>query len=62
MVDAGERQIGILVDSVSDILPIDASDVRPAPDAVDLDLVSNLVVKGDAVISILNVSSFVRGH
>jgi len=48
VVDSGARTIGILVDAVSDIVTLAASDVRPPPDVMDT--VNNEYVDGIAVL------------
>ena len=61
VVDLGERMCGIVADAVSDILDVDPSDMRPSPAMFgDEDLVSRFVVRGESVISLLNVQAITR--
>ena len=61
VVDLGERMCGIVADAVSDILDVDPSDMRPSPAMFgDEDLVSRFVVRGENVISLLNVQAITR--
>ena len=62
VVDLGERFAGILVDAVSDIVDVTPSDLREAPDvAGEGDGVLNgLVVKGEAVVALLDLQAIVR--
>lgn len=61
VVDVGERLCGIVADAVSDILDVSASDFRPSPTATGAhDVVTSLVVRGDAVIALLNVAAVTR--
>ena len=62
VLDLGERYGGILVDAVSDIVDIVASDLRPAPDVADDgdDVLQGLLVKGDEVVALLDLHAIVR--
>jgi len=61
VVDLGRRMCGIVADAVSDILDVDPSDLRPSPAMFsDEDLVSHFVVRGESVISLLNVHAITR--
>ena len=62
VVDLGERFAGILVDAVSDIVDVTPQDLRDAPDvAGEGDAVLNgLVVKGEAVVALLDLQAIVR--
>ena len=62
VVDLGERFAGVLVDAVSDIVDVSPEDVRPAPEvdqAFGPALLDAILVKGEAVISILNLQAVV---
>ncbi len=62
VLDLGERYGGILVDAVSDIVDIVASDLRPAPDISGDgdDVLQGLLVKGDEVVALLDLHAIVR--
>jgi purine-binding chemotaxis protein CheW len=62
VLDLGERYGGILVDAVSDIVDIVASDLRPAPDVAGDgdDVLQGLLVKGDEVVALLDLHAIVR--
>src|SRR6478609_11030089 len=62
VVDLGERLAGLLVDAVSDIVDIQVSSLRPAPEIAGEgdDILQALVVKGDEVVALLDLSSVVR--
>ncbi len=62
VVDLGERLAGLLVDAVSDIVDIQVSSLRPAPEIAGEgdDILQALVVKGDDVVALLDLSSVVR--
>lgn len=57
VVDHGDRQIGILADSVSDILNLSDEDVRPSPTPSERqsDLVASLFVRENEVIPLLRI-------
>lgn len=56
VVDHGARQIGILADSVSDILDLSAEDMRRPPVGDDADpLIDTLVVRNDGVVPLLRI-------
>lgn len=55
----GERNIGILVDTVSDILDVSADQIKPAPTAdtqVDAAFISGLISLEDRMVVLLNVN------
>ncbi len=62
VIDLGERLAGLLVDAVSDIVEIQVSSLRPAPEIAGEgdDILQALVVKGDEVVALLDLSSVVR--
>jgi purine-binding chemotaxis protein CheW len=62
VVDLGERLAGLLVDAVSDIVDIQISALRPAPDIAGEgdDILQALVVKGDEVVALLDLPAVVR--
>jgi purine-binding chemotaxis protein CheW len=62
VLDLGERYGGILVDAVSDIVDIAATDLRPAPDVAGDgdDVLQGLLVKGDEVVALLDLHAIVR--
>jgi purine-binding chemotaxis protein CheW len=62
VVDLGERLAGLLVDAVSDIVDIQVSALRPAPDIAGEgdDILQALVVKGDEVVALLDLPAVVR--
>lgn len=62
VVDLGERLAGLLVDAVSDIVDIQISSLRPAPEIAGEgdDILQALVVKGDEVVALLDLASVVR--
>ena len=53
----GERTIGILVDTVSDILDVNADQIKPAPEdtQVDAAFISGLISLEDRMVVLLNV-------
>ncbi|MFZ4533321.1 MAG: chemotaxis protein CheW [Alsobacter sp.] len=62
VVDLGERLAGLLVDAVSDIVDIQVSALRPAPEIAGEgdDILQALVVKGDDVVALLDLASVIR--
>ena len=57
----GARVIGIVVDGVSDTLPLAASDIRPAPGLgaiVDASYLAGLATKDDRMILLLDIERF----
>ena len=62
VVDLGERLAGHLVDAVSDIVDIQVSALRPAPEIAGEgdDILQALVVKGDDVVALLDLASVIR--
>jgi purine-binding chemotaxis protein CheW len=54
----GERNIGVLVDAVSDILTINESDIKPAPEAdrgVSASFITGLISLEERMVVLLNV-------
>jgi purine-binding chemotaxis protein CheW len=54
----GERVIGMVVDSVSDVLDITAEEIKPSPDfgsAVDTDFINGLATTNDEMVMLLDV-------
>jgi purine-binding chemotaxis protein CheW len=62
VIDLGVRFAGILVDAVSDIIDIKPQDLRPAPETAcdGDDVLQGLLVRGDEVVSLLDLASLVR--
>jgi purine-binding chemotaxis protein CheW len=63
VVDLGEKTAGIVADSVSDILDISPGEMREAPDVAGDgadELIEALIVKGEAVITLLNLAAVAR--
>ncbi|MCP8937824.1 chemotaxis protein CheW [Alsobacter sp. SYSU M60028] len=62
VVDLGERLAGILVDAVSDIIDMPRSSFRAAPDIAGEgdDALKALLVRGNDVIALLDLSAIVR--
>ena len=56
------QMVGLLVDAVSDIVDIQISALRPAPDIAGEgdDILQALVVKGDEVVALLDLPAVVR--
>jgi purine-binding chemotaxis protein CheW len=57
VVDQGERTVGLLVDSVSDIVDIPQSAIRPAPDndSISGNLLVGLALLDTAIVSLLDL-------
>ncbi len=58
-----ERTFGIVVDAVSDVLNIAATDIRPKPDfgtAVDADFINGLATVGDHMVMLLDIDCLLR--
>lgn len=57
VVEIGDRSLGLLADSVSDILTLDASEIRPVPaTGVTQDqFLTGLIARGDKMVSILDL-------
>jgi purine-binding chemotaxis protein CheW len=54
----GERVIGVVVDSVSDVLNVRPEDIKPTPDfgsGVDTDFLNGLAASGDEMVMLLDV-------
>ncbi|GMQ84114.1 MAG: chemotaxis protein CheW [Gammaproteobacteria bacterium] len=54
----GERVIGVVVDAVSDVLNVDARDIKPTPDfgsAVNTEFVSGLAAAGEQMVIVLDI-------
>lgn len=54
----GKRVIGFVVDAVSDVLNVEANEVKPAPDLgshVDMDFLSGLATIGDEMVMLLDI-------
>jgi purine-binding chemotaxis protein CheW len=63
VVDLGDETAGILADSVSDILDVATDGMREPPDLSGEgahDLIEGLVVKGDAVVTLLRLPAILR--
>lgn len=59
VVDHGERTLGLLVDSVSDIVDVPASAIRPPPDndAAGSHLLSGLALLDSSIVSLLDLAA-----
>lgn len=61
IVDLGEQLAGILVDAVSDIVDVPATQLRDAPDTGSRDTqLLGLVVRGDSVIVLPDLGAMIR--
>jgi purine-binding chemotaxis protein CheW len=62
VVDHGERTVGLLVDSVSDIVDLPQSAIRPAPDndAVESHLLLGLALLGPVIVGLLDIEAVVE--
>lgn len=63
VVGGQERTFGIVVDAVSDVLNIPASDVRPKPDfgtVVDADFISGLASVNEQMVMLLDIDRLLR--
>ena len=61
----GERNVGILVDSVSDILTVDAADVKDAPELEsrdDADFINGLISLGERMVVLLAVDQLFKAE
>ncbi|MDB2414573.1 chemotaxis protein CheW [Rickettsiales bacterium] len=55
-----ERLVGVLVDTVSDILSVDSNDIRPAPQIetdLDVEFIDGLISIKDKMVVLLNVNN-----
>lgn len=55
---AGDRVIGLVVDSVSDVINVNATDIKPTPDfgsAVNTEFLNGLATVGDTMVMLLEV-------
>jgi len=62
VVNVGERIAGLVVDAVSDVLDVDASEIVPAPDmgrGTDNSLLAGMAKAGDRLISLLTIDRVV---
>ncbi|HTP38309.1 MAG TPA: chemotaxis protein CheW [Steroidobacteraceae bacterium] len=60
---AGRREFGLVVDSVSDVVDIDASDLKETPDLggkVNSEFIKGLATVQDRMLILLNVDELVR--
>lgn len=56
--EKGERVIGVVVDSVSDVLNVKPEDIKPTPDfgsGVDTEFLNGLAASGDDMVMLLDV-------
>ncbi len=61
----GERNIGVLVDTVSDILDVSSEQIKPAPDAdaeKRTDYINGLISIEDRMVVLLNVAGLFHEH
>ncbi|MBN9407863.1 MAG: chemotaxis protein CheW [Burkholderiales bacterium] len=63
IVNVGTRVIGIVVDGVSDVVTLPASQVRPGPEmaAIDASCITGLGMQGDRMLILLDVDALVAG-
>lgn len=60
----GDRTVGIVADSVSDVLRIEASDVRPAPEidnVIDASCITGLVSMDDRMLILVDIERLMTG-
>lgn len=65
MLQIGERIVGIVVDSVSDVINIDSDQVKPPPEfgvAFDSQYLHGLVPVNDNMVILLNIEKLVSGQ
>jgi purine-binding chemotaxis protein CheW len=62
VVDHGDRTVGLLVDSVSDIVDLPQSAIRPAPDndACESHLLLGLALLGPIIVGLLDIAAVVE--
>ncbi|WP_293863593.1 chemotaxis protein CheW [uncultured Alsobacter sp.] len=63
VIDTGDKLVGILADSVSDILDVSPDDLRDPPTSDPVngpEVVGKFIVKGETVISLLNIEAVVN--
>jgi len=56
--ERGSRVVGIVVDAVSDVLNVNASDIKPTPDfgtTVDMEFISGLAAVGEQMVMLLEI-------
>ncbi len=64
VVNVQNRTIGMIVDKVSDVVDIEQSDVREAPDfgsAIDSSFLEGLSPHGEDMVILLNVDEMMKG-
>lgn len=63
--DDGERVIGIVVDSVSDVLSVKQDDVKPTPDfgtRVNTEFITGLAAVGEQMVMLLDIDRMLTAH
>ena len=61
---AGRREIGVVVDGVSDVVDVNANDVKPAPELGDrtaTDYIRGLVSVADRMVVLLDIDKLIGG-
>ncbi len=64
MAQMGERTIGLLVDAISDILTVDASQIQPPPVGdlmIDVQYLDGLVATGERMVTLVNIEKLFDG-
>ncbi|HBH04925.1 MAG TPA: chemotaxis protein CheW [Candidatus Rokubacteria bacterium] len=65
VVKVGSKTVGLVMDSVSDVLDIPKADIQATPDfgaAVDTGFISGMAKAGDRVIVLLDIDTVLRGE
>ncbi len=65
IVSIGGRILGLLVDAVSDILTVNAADIRPVPDVdqpVDSAFLAGIIAVGDSMVVLLSLENLFSHH
>jgi len=65
VVKVGSKTVGLVMDSVSDVLDIPQADIQPTPDfgaAVDTGFISGMAKAGDRVVVLLDIETVLRGE
>ena len=62
ILDLGQRMIGMVVDGVSDVMRIDAKDVRPVPEmnGFDAEYITGLATHDGAMLMVVDVAALFR--
>jgi purine-binding chemotaxis protein CheW len=65
IVTNGQRTIGLLVDTVSDIISVEAEAIRPVPEmgmSVDADFLQGLAALGDRMVTLVSLDGLFGNH